>query len=212
MSHRRYDQSMELVSPPDATPAPAFRRATEADAVAVAREMFLADERVDMNTLAGRLGVSRATLHRWVHTREHLLDMVLGRLTDEFFEDGLAHARAHPEDAVAALAHALVSTTSGSAPLRGFVAREPELALRLMLGEGAVRRRAIVWIQALVDEVLPDEAEDLAGFSEALADVGLALEWATIAAGSEPSAERIAHVARALLAGARAAELTPPEH
>ena len=87
---------------------PDFRRATEADAVAVARDLFLADERVDMNTVAGRLGVSRATLHRWVHTRERLLDTVLGQLAGEFFEEGLTHAREHPDDAVPALAHALV--------------------------------------------------------------------------------------------------------
>ena len=186
---------------------PDFRRATEADAVTVARELFLADERVDMNTVAGRLGVSRATLHRWVHTREHLLDEVLGRLASEYFEDGLAHARKHPDDAVAALAHALVSATSGSKPLRGFVEREPELALRLLLGDGAVRQRALAGVRALIDEVVPDEAQDLVGFTEAVVDVALALEWATIAAGHEPSADRIAQITRALLAGARAGEL-----
>ncbi len=100
---------------------PAFRRATEADAVTVARELFLADERVDMNTVAGRLGVSRATLHRWVHTREHLLDEVLGRLAGEFLEEALVHARENPDDAVPALALAIVHSTSGSDPLRGFV-------------------------------------------------------------------------------------------
>ena len=186
---------------------PTFRRATRADAVAVAREIFLTDQRVDMNALAGRLGVSRATLHRWVHTREHLLDEVLGHLAGEFLEDGIAHAREHPDDAVAALAHAIVSATSGSRPLRGFVAREPELALRLLLGDGAVRRRAIAGVQALVKEAFPDEADDLAGFSEAVVDVTLALEWATLAAGHEPSADRIAQITRALLAGARAGEL-----
>jgi AcrR family transcriptional regulator len=188
---------------------PEFRRPTEADAVSVARELFLADERVDMNTVAGRLGVSRATLHRWVHTREHLLDEVLGHLAGEFLEDGIAHAREHPDDAVPALAHAIVRATSGSQPLRGFVAREPELALRLLLGEGAVRRRAIAGVQALVEEALPDEAGALAGFTEAVVEVALALEWATIVAGHEPSADRIAQLTRALLAGARAGELAP---
>ena len=201
---------MDMVRSPG-TPAglPGFRRATEADAVIVARDLFLADERVDMNTVAGRLGVSRATLHRWVHTREHLLDEVLGQLAGEFLEDGAAHAREHPDDAVAALAHAIVSATSGSPPLRGFVAREPELALRLLLGDGAVRRRAIAGVQALVDEGFPDEAGDLTGFTEAGGDVAIAPRRGTIGAGHEPSADRIAQITRALLAGARAGQLAP---
>jgi AcrR family transcriptional regulator len=200
------------MSTPATDDRPAFRRATEADAVAVAREIFLADQRVDMNALAGRLGVSRATLHRWVHTREQLLDEVLGRLAGEFFEEGLERAREHPDDAVPALAHALVSATSASPPLRGFVQREPELALRLILGDGAVRRRAVAGVQALIQEAFPDEVHDLARFSEAVVDVTLALEWATLAAGHEPSADRIAQITRALLAGARAGELGPAEH
>jgi AcrR family transcriptional regulator len=187
---------------------PVFRRATEADAVALARGVFLADERVDMNALAARLGVSRATLHRWVHTRENLLDRVLGKIADEFFEAGLERARRRPDDAVAELAHAVVSATSGSVPLRGFVTREPELALRLMLSEdGAVRRRARAGVQALVERVYPDEAEQLAGFTDAVVQVAIALEWATLAAGGEPSADRIAQITRALLAGARAGAL-----
>ena len=187
--------------------APAFRRPTEEDAVLLARETFLADERVDLNTLAGRLGVSRATLHRWVHTREHLLDQVLGRLAGEFLADGLTQAREQPDDAVPALTRAIVGAPSGSAPLRGFVAREPELALRLLLGDGEVRRAGVAQVQALVDEAYPGESEQLGGFSETVVDMVLALEWATIAAGHEPSADRIAQITRALLAGARAGQL-----
>ena len=186
----------------------AFRRATEADALEVARETFLADERVDLNALAERLGVSRSTLHRWVHTREHLLDQVLGQLTDDFFAEGLVRAREHPDDAIAELARTLIGATSGFPPLRGFVAREPELALQLLLGDhGAVRRRAEAGVRALIDDLYPDEAEQLAGFTEVLVQVALTLEWATIVAGDEPDAERIAQIARALLAGARSGEL-----
>lgn len=200
-----------VVAEPPGLPAdlPAFRRATREDAVAVAREMFLADQRVDLNTLAGRLGVSRATLHRWVRTREHLLDEVLGILAGEFFEDGLIRARERPDDAIPVLTHAVVSATSAAPPLRGFVQREPELALRLLLGDGAVRRRVVEGLQALVEEAFPDEIDELAGYSEAVVDVALAMEWATLAGGHEPSPDRIAQITRALLAGARAGELAP---
>jgi AcrR family transcriptional regulator len=192
------------------TDLPVFRRATEEDAVDLARQAFLADERIDLNALARRLGVSRSTLHRWVHTREHLLDRVLGQLTDEFFEEGLARARERPDDAIAQLTHTLVSVTSGFPPLRGFAEREPQVALQLLLDEtGGVRRRANAGVATLVAELFPDEAERLAGFSEVVVQVVVTLEWATIVAGEEPSADRIAQITRALLAGARAGELPP---
>ena len=65
-------------------------RATEADAVRLARVTFERNERVDMNTLASELGIGRATLYRWVDTREDLLDRVLGELT------GSSSSRAEP--------------------------------------------------------------------------------------------------------------------
>jgi AcrR family transcriptional regulator len=200
---------MSLVPPTAATQQPpAFRRATEEDAIALARETFLADERVDMNTLAGRLGISRATLHRWVHTRENLLDRVLGQLTDDFMADGLDQARRHPEDAVGTLALSVVRATAGSPGLRGFAAREPELSLRLLLGaDGAVRRRAVAGVETLLDERYADEAARLEGFGETIVEVVVAMQWATLIAGDEPSAERIAGIVRALLAGARAGAL-----
>lgn len=188
---------------------PAFRRPTEEDAVLLAREMFLANERVDMNTLAGRLGVSRATMHRWVHTREHLLDEVLGRLAGEYLAEAYEQTRETPQDAIPTLTLAIVRSTSGLEPLRGFVQREPELALRLLLGDGAVRRTGVAWVQRLVDEAYHEEREELAGIPEVIVDTVLALEWATIAAGHAPSADRIALIARALIAGARAGELPP---
>src|SRR6266550_3875624 len=61
-----------------------------ADAVKAARRRFLRKERVDMSELATELGVGRATLYRWVGSREQLLGEVLWTLS----EPGLAKLRA----------------------------------------------------------------------------------------------------------------------
>src|SRR4051812_39122893 len=51
-------------------PAPA---ATPMAALDAARKRFLANEPLDLSKMSAELGVSRATLHRWVGTRLELL-------------------------------------------------------------------------------------------------------------------------------------------
>jgi AcrR family transcriptional regulator len=186
----------------------AFRRATPQDAFGLARETFLADERVDMQTLASELGVARATLHRWVQTRESLLDRVLGDLAHDFFAASRAQVRGGPDDVIVGTVEVILNTTAAVPAIRGFVRREPEVALRLMVGQRfSVRHRLLADLQELIGEVLPEEAEQLRGFADALVQVGLAVSWPTLVAGDEPSGEQLARIARALLAGARAGEL-----
>jgi hypothetical protein len=48
-------------------------RPTALNAFRLARRKFLAAERVDMSALAYELGVNRATLYRWVGSRDQLL-------------------------------------------------------------------------------------------------------------------------------------------
>ena len=193
-----------------AQPRVVFRRATAQDAFDLARATFLADERVDMQTLASELGIARATLHRWVQTRENLLDHVLGELAGEFFEQSRAQVEGSSDDAIVETVQVIVTTTARFPPIRGFVAREPELALRLLLGEPfRVRHQLLERLLELIAEILPNEVEQLRGFAEALVQVGLALQWPTLVAGDEPSADQLARVTRALLAGARAGELPP---
>ncbi|WP_211323135.1 QsdR family transcriptional regulator [Amycolatopsis palatopharyngis] len=57
-------------------------RATPLEALKIAGEWFKHGRRIDIQGLAGELGVSRVTLHRWVGTREELLIEVLWASTD----------------------------------------------------------------------------------------------------------------------------------
>lgn len=58
-------------------------RPTPLDALRLARRQFQAGDRIDMQSLAAQLGVDRATLYRWVGSREHLLAEVLWSLMAE---------------------------------------------------------------------------------------------------------------------------------
>jgi AcrR family transcriptional regulator len=187
---------------------PLFRKPTPRDAFALARATFLANQRVDMKALTARLGVARTTLHRWVGTRESLLDHVLGDLASEFWDLARAEARGSGEELILDVLRRILGATARFEPARGFVQREPQLAMRLLAGEGfSVRRRSFERLSALVAEALPDEAGRLDQFAQALVHVGSALEWSAIMAGDEPSPQRLVEVARALLLAARAGVL-----
>ncbi len=179
------------------------------DVLRLARETFLADERVDMQVLAGRLGIGRATLYRWVEGREELLDRVLGDLAVEFFEASRGQVvTADPDEALADTVRILVTTTSQLPAIRGFARREPQLALRLVVGRGhLVRRRLIECFQEMIDALAVGRVDRLTGFTEATVTVGLALVWPSLAVGDEPSGDEVAAIVRSLLAGARAGQL-----
>lgn len=189
-------------------PSAAEGSTTVESAVELARETFLANERVEMNTLAAQLGIGRATLYRRVGSREELLDEVLGRLAGEFFEPSRAEALTHPDDVVPDLVRSMIEATAGLEALRSFVRREPELALRLLVGRDRSMRRTLVReVEALIAEAYPEEVDALRGFAEATVQIGVALVWPTLVAGDEPSGEETARIIRAMLAGARAGAL-----
>ena len=190
-----------------------FRKPTPQDAFELARATFVADERVDMQALTARLGVARTTLHRWVGTRESLLDRILGDLASEFWNLARAEAEGEGDELVLDAVWRILGATARYEPARGFVQREPQLAMRLLAGEGfSVRRRSLECLSALVAEALPDEAGRLGGFAEALVHVGSALEWSAIMAGDEPSPRRLVEVARSLLLAARSGVLHQDTH
>jgi AcrR family transcriptional regulator len=182
-------------------PAPLFRRPTREDALRLARSAYDAGERVDMRTLAWQLGLSRATLHRWFGTREQLLSELLDALVGEFVEAARAQTRGEGDERVFEFIRHLMEISFGHEPTRAFMAREPELALRLALSEGgAIHNRLAEGLGAMVAETRPArEAQRLNGFVETLVQVGTALEWATFTIGDEPRIERTIEIARALL-------------
>jgi AcrR family transcriptional regulator len=188
--------------------SPLFHRAGEADAFALARTTFLANERIDMQTLASQLGIARATLHRWVHTRENLIDHVLGELASETGALAIAGTHGELDDRIVDAMKLVVERTARFKPIRGFVEREPALALRLVIGERfSLRQRLLDELVQLIEEEAPERVDQLRGFAPTVVEIATALVWSSLVAGDEPSGERVAAITRALLVAARAGEL-----
>jgi len=120
-------------------------RITPLDALKLARKKWIAGERIDIGELATELGVGRATVFRWVGTRENLYGEVIASLFTVSLERALGESRGHGLehffDVVERVLLALVSST----PLRRFVEADSEFALRVLTSKHSpVQHRCVV--------------------------------------------------------------------
>jgi AcrR family transcriptional regulator len=134
--------------PPAATSAQAVSphagKPSAADALRLARRRFLACERIDMQRLANELGVSRATLHRWVGRREQLLGNVLGTLVEETFEQVKRDARGHGAARVVDVFDRHFALIAKSPAVRHFLEEDAAAALRILtMRDGLVQGRIV---------------------------------------------------------------------
>ena len=178
-----------------------LRRPKRQDALDLAHATFRSGVRVEMGALAAQLGISQPTLYRWVGTREELLDMVLERITDETVAGALAAAQGDGDDRVLDFVRRFADASGTFRAGQTFTAREPELALRLILSERrGVHRSAARGLRKIVAETRPaEQALALDARISLMVQAGASLQFATIAAGDDPRVEGAIEVVRALL-------------
>ena len=190
----------------EAEPIPIFRRAQPQDGLDIAKATFLSGDRVDMGTLATQLATSRSTLYRWFGSREQLLEEVLVDLAREFSAAARAEAAGEGDERVVDFARRVMNATAQFQPLRTFVEHEPQLALRLLIGErGAVHMRLAQAVFEVVSEAhSAAEAKALETHVDVVVQVAATLLWATLAIGDEPQTERVVGIVRVMLSAGRA--------
>ncbi len=116
----------EGTGPPSGVPADIFRAAVAA---------FLSGRRLDMQSLARRAGVGRATLYRRAGNREQLLDTVIWWRARRLLASQLARTCDLAGAArISAMVGGVMRSIERDRPLRAFVASEPETALRILTG------------------------------------------------------------------------------
>jgi AcrR family transcriptional regulator len=133
-------------------------RPTALDAFRHARRTFLGGDRVDMQALARTLNVDRATLYRWVGSREQLLTEILWSLIEPTIKElrknagGSAAAGQSPAAAVitGTVRHVIANTG-----MQRFLDREGDLALRLLTTRATDFETRLT---TLVGELLDEEA------------------------------------------------------
>jgi AcrR family transcriptional regulator len=179
----------QLAGEPVAQPTPL-------DCFRDARQRFLAGDRLDMGDIARSSGVSRATLYRWVGSRDRLLGEILGSIADAAFSQADRSASGTGADRVLDVLKLFFEGVLRSAPYRRFVEAEPQLALRLCTSKaGPVQGRLIRRIESLLErENVPavDELGQLtrADLAYALLRLGEAFVYSDVITGSEPDVDR----------------------
>ena len=199
------------------------------DAFRLARRTFLAGDRVDMQALARTLNVDRATLYRWVGSREQLLAEVLWSLIDPTIsrlrqahsaqpaqpaQPGATGPRAATSDPspisqspAAAVITGTVRSVIANEGMQRFLDREGDLALRLLTTRASDFETRLI---ALIGELV--SAEAAAGRLSAavpmddlpylLVRVMESYIYLGLITGEHPDPDRAARVINALLPGA----------
>ncbi|MEW2359311.1 QsdR family transcriptional regulator [Spirillospora sp. NPDC029432] len=127
----------------DAREAGEGRAAGPAQAIAAATAHYLDGDPIDMSALAAELGVGRATLYRWVGSREQLLGTVLAEMTERTYHVALSGVRGTGPERLLTVLDRFMREVVDAAPLKAFTAREPRLFVRLATTPGPIEERAI---------------------------------------------------------------------
>lgn len=175
------------------------------DAFDLACRKYRAGERIDMQELAAELGISRATLFRWVGNRDQLTAEVLWWHAEAAFTECVRGARGSGIERVVSIFERYAEVLVRSSYLQTYLTREPEAGLRLLTTRaGVVQQRARAAIrQLLADEVASgniDPHMDLDDLALVIVRVGEAFTYTDLITGEEPDPAKAAVAFRALLA------------
>jgi len=204
----------------------AVARPTALDAFRQARRTFLAGDRVDMQALARTLNVDRATLYRWVGSREQLLSEILWSLIDPTIEKlRKAHcqpgqpatpsqSRAVPGPSLAvpgpspaaAVITGTVRAVIANQGMQRFLDREGDLALRLLTTKASGFETRLI---GLIGELIREEAESgrltaavpIDDLPYVLVRIMESYIYLGLITGEHPDPDRAARVINALLPG-----------
>jgi AcrR family transcriptional regulator len=123
------------------------------DANRCARKAFLSGRRVDMGGVSSALGVNRATLYRWVGSREDLLLQVLWTLADRVLAEARASTEAVGAERVVQVVGRFLELVLDHPGMQVFLRDEGELAMRLLTrADRGFQPRLVAVVQELLEQ------------------------------------------------------------
>ncbi|MEO8703273.1 MAG: QsdR family transcriptional regulator [Kofleriaceae bacterium] len=128
------------------------KRVTALDAFELAKQKWLAGERLDIGKLADELGVGRATVFRWVGTREQLYGEVISSAFSQTIEWARRASTGTGAVFLTRVTQNLLAALIASKPLRTFVAHDPEFAMRIVMSASSpVEHRVVGAVRGLIE-------------------------------------------------------------
>jgi AcrR family transcriptional regulator len=178
--------------------------ATRGEVLDAAMYRYLRGRRIDVQAIAGELGLSRATIYRWFGSREDLIGEVLVRAAEPLLEEARAGARGRGAAALLDTFDRFNRGLADAPALRQFVEQERDAALRIITsGGGVVQPRIVALIAGLIEDEVragtydpPVEPETLGYAIVRLAEAFL---FNDAAAGMRGDVDRLREVEAALL-------------
>jgi AcrR family transcriptional regulator len=174
---------------------------------AAAVDTFVAGQRLDMRSLARRVGVARATLYRQAGNREQLLDQVLWWRARLLLADQVrASAHLIGTDRLTAVIAGVLRGIGADRPVRMFLESDPETALRVMTGtRGTVHQGITAVLENLIDlergRGAFDASLDSPTLAFAIIRVADGFLYSDVIADRAPDIDRATTVIQALLTG-----------
>jgi AcrR family transcriptional regulator len=127
--------------------------ATREQVLEAALHRYLRGMRVDIQAIAGELGLGRATIHRWFGTREALIGEVIVLAAEPVLVDARASARGRGGAALLDTFDRFNRALADAPALRKFVEAEREAALRIITSRnGIVQPRIVAMITGLIEQ------------------------------------------------------------
>jgi AcrR family transcriptional regulator len=144
----RHDEARAVV--PEGTAAPAR---IPAEIFAIAVDAYVSGQRLDMQSLARRAGVGRATLYRRAGNREQLLDEVIWwRARRLLVNQVQATAALAGVARIAAVIGRVLRAVERDRPLRAFLESDAEAAMRILTGTRSTAARGMAGaLENLID-------------------------------------------------------------
>lgn len=163
---------------------------------------YLRGQRVDVQAIAGELGLGRTTIYRWFGSREELIGEVVFRAAEPYIDAARAGARGRGGAALLDTFDRLNRSFAEAPALRQFVEREREVALRIITtSAGNFHPRMVARIVALIEDEVRAGAYDPPVEPETLgyAIVRLAEAFLFNDAGMRSDVDRLREVEAAIL-------------
>lgn len=179
-------------------------RATVADAQRLARRTFLAGRRLDMGALSGELGVNRATLYRWVGSRDDLLLQVLWTLTERAFAFAVERSHGRGGERVVLVVSRFLELVLDDPGMQTFLRDEGELAMRLLTrADRGFQPRLVALVRSLLEQEVATGSLRLEADVQEVAFVVVRLietyTYLDLLTGETPDAHRAEPILRMLL-------------
>lgn len=125
--------------------------ATREQVLELARQSFLAGERVDVQAIAARLGLSRASVYRWFGSRDGLLGAVMAGEYEALIARADAKRKSKGGQRIIDVLDRVARWLAANEAFRHYFENEPISGLRVLTAEdGPVQPRAVVATEQLI--------------------------------------------------------------